>query len=121
MPPTRSRTRWLTWAEIEGEFGPLTEIAPAADGGWDMTAIRDAQQRDLLWTRTEPGLVSTGFHFVNRECYFRAARPYAASDDVVEIDSDYVECGACGDTYFDDGREACPSCGARPAGPTSDG
>lgn len=105
-------TRYLTGDEIEDEFGPLTEIPPAADGGWDMAAIRDALARRLLWTRVEPGLVTTGLHYVNRECYLRAARPYGTGDDVAEVDPDLVECAACGDTYFDDGRGVCVSCGA---------
>ena len=115
MRQAQARTRELTWSQIEDEFGPLTEIEPASDGRWDVAAIRDAQRRHLLWTRVDPGLVSTGFHFVNRECYFRAARAHRAGEDVVEVDSDYVECGSCGDTYFDDGRNACPECGKRRA------
>jgi len=110
MTQDQRRTRELTWAEIEDEFGPLTEIQPTADGGWDLPAISDAQRQNLLWTRTDPGLVSTGLHYVNRDCYFRAARPYRAGEEVVEADSDYVECTSCGDTWFDDGQNACPSC-----------
>lgn len=106
------RVRELTWGEIEDEFGPLTEIGATAGLAWDVEMIRDAQQRRLLWTRTEPGLVSSGLHFVNRECFLRASRPYAADEEVVEIDPDCVECQACGEAYFDDGRDACPACGA---------
>jgi hypothetical protein len=102
----------LTLDEIEAQFGPLTEIPPAADGGWDMAAVRDALAHRVLWTRVEPGLLSTGLHYVNRECYLRAARPYGPEDDIVEVDPDLVECGRCGDTYFDDGRTSCPFCGS---------
>ena len=104
-------TRYLTWNEIEDEYGPLTEIPPAANGQWDMSAIREALASGLLWTRVDPGLVSTGLHYVNCECYMRAARPYAPNDDVVEVDPDIIQCPACGEAYFDDGQEGCPSCG----------
>ena len=88
-------TREMTWFEIEDEFGPLLEIALASDGGWDLAAITTARDERRLWTRVEPGLVSTGFHYVNRETYFVSAKAHAADVEINEIDADIDDCYRC--------------------------
>lgn len=75
----------LTWTEIEDAFGPLVEIPALPGGAWDLAAIHAADSARRLWTRVEPGLVSTGFHYVNREGYFLAAKAYPEGADICEV------------------------------------
>ena len=100
----------MTWTAIEDMYGPLEEIGLTAVGRWDVAALRAANTRRLLWTRVEPGLVSTGLHFVNREVYFRAARPYAPGADIMEVDDDYSECVICGGWMWAAESDTCGDC-----------
>jgi len=100
----------MTWTEIEDEFGPLVEIAPLADGRWNVEVIRVARVDRRLWTRVEPGLASTGLHYVNREAYFVATKPHPAGVDVIEVDEDIDECHRCL-SWTDQGRGSlCSAC-----------
>lgn len=103
-------TRELTWDEIEAQFGPFEEIETRPDGRWSPSALHVALAKRLLWTRVDPGLVSTGMHYVNREAYLRSARPYAADEEIVEVDPELHECKECGDWVFEE--PLCSACGA---------
>ena len=73
-------------------------------------AIRVARVDRRLWTRVEPGLVSTGLHYVNREAYFVATKPHPADVDVMEVDEDIDECHRCL-SWTDQGRGSlCSAC-----------
>ena len=100
----------MKWTAIEEMYGPFEEIGLTADGLWDVPALRAANARRLLWTRVEPGLVSTGLHFVNREAYFRAAQPYAPDADIMEVDDDYSECTICGGWMWVAESDTCEDC-----------
>jgi hypothetical protein len=106
------KVRELTWEQIEAEFGPLTEIGLLPDGNWDIAALDDARRRRLLWTRVDPGLVSTGLHYVNRECHYRAMRPHPADVEVCEVDPDLSECEGCGDFIWNGDSSLCDECRA---------
>jgi hypothetical protein len=100
----------MTWTEIEDDFGPLVEIPPLPNGEWDAAAIHEARIANRLWTRVDPGLVSTGLHYVNHECYFNAAKPHPADVDICEVDEDIGECTRCGDYTWNSPDSLCTVC-----------
>jgi hypothetical protein len=109
---TRADSRELSWTEIEDEYGRLVEIPLLPDGAWDIATIRAARHARLLWTRVEPGLVSTGLHYVNREAYLLAQRPHPEDVDISEVDPDLGECPRCADFHWNGAGMLCDECEA---------